>query len=996
MARLVSLVFAAGCARGPETETLPVPESGKVAAGTGVQFVDVTRDVGLDFVHVSGSPEQRYILESMSPGAAFFDYDGDGYQDVFMVNSSRIRETPEGATNRLYRNTGIGEAGLERREFRDVTEEAGLRRSGWGMGCAVGDSDNDGDGDLYVTYWGPNVLYRNEGDGRFTEVTEAAGVGDEGWGSSAAFGDVDGDGDLDLYVTNYLVFDMEEPPGGGLPCSDWKGLDVYCGPHGMVPQANVLYRNDGNGTFTDMSEATGIDQHRQASLGVVFGDYDNDGDQDFYVANDGYPNLLYRNDGDWNLPEVAAFAGAAYSEDGRAQAGMGVASGDYDNDGDLDLYVTHFSDDINTIYQNQGDGSFIDFTAGAGLGGKIRPFLSWSTGFFDYDNDGWLDIFVVNGHIYPQVDVHPSGIRYAQRNLLFHNEKGRFREVTEEAGPGFAEVKVSRGAALGDYDNDGDLDLLVMNLNGSPTLLHNFGGNRHNWLGLELEGVESNRDGLGARVRLFAGERVLMREVQRSYGYQSQHDSRVLFGLGQEERVERVEIRWPSGRVQTLEEPELRRYLVVREGGEEVTARHVGPAEPEDAFVLSGIPTGEERKPQEASRYVVNPDWTAEDHYRKGVELYSYGRYQEALGAFRVSIGLEPDSIKVYYSLGVTLYSGLGRSEEAAEILEQAVARDSSWSQVCQLLGVIYMSLDQTARAIELLERAKTLEPSSWQVHNRLGLTHLRRGDMEAAGAAFWEAARRAPWKPHPHLNLARVYEQQGRSEAARRERQIFEQLRPTEEKVQRYLENLADYPEDVESRCLLGEAYVVQGRMEEGLASFRQAVETDSSYAPAYYGLGAALHYQGKLGPAIAAYERACRLQPDLIGAYADLGQAYHQAGYYDKAIAAYQKALEQRPELAVTRTKLGMVYATQGRLEEAVQAFETALKEDSTLVEARDALGRVYAAEGRYQAAIQQWEAVLRLVPQHPRAASRIRQAREKLAEGESRPAASAVRPK
>ena len=987
----LALLVVYGCGRSPEPESVPVAEKAESFAGTGVQFVDVTAEAGLDFTHVSGSPEQRYILESMSPGAAFFDFDGDGYLDVFMVNSARIRGTPKEVTHRLYRNVAtIAADGRERRSFQDVTEEAGVGKSGWGMGCAAGDYDNDGDVDLYITYWGPNALFRNEGDGRFAEVTQEAGVGDERWGSSAAFGDVDGDGYLDLYVANYLVFDMKAPPGGGMPCSDWKGLDVYCGPHGMVPQANVLYRNKRDGRFADVSEETGIDQHRQASLGVVFGDYDNDGDQDLYVANDGYPNLLYRNDGNWSLPEVAAFAGAAYSEDGRAQAGMGVTSGDYDNDGDLDLYVTHFSDDVNTIYQNQGDGSFVDFTAGTGLGGLVRPFLSWSTGFFDSDNDGWLDLFVVNGHIYPQVEIHPSGIRYAQRNLLFHNEKGRFRNVTEEAGPGFAEVKVSRGGALGDYDNDGDLDLLVMNLNDSPNLLHNYGGNRNNWLGVKLVGMESNRDGLGARVRLFSGERVLMREVQRGYGYQSQHDVRVLFGLGAEERVERVEIRWPSGRVQMLEQPELRRYLVVREGSEEAIASYVGAAEPEDAFVLAGSQTREQRASEsdEASQYAVDPDWTAEEHYRKGVELYNYGRYHEALEALRMSILLEPDSIKVYYSLGVALYSGLGRSEEAAAVLEQAVARDSSWSQVCQLLGVVYMGLDRTAEAIELLERARRLDPSSWQGHNRLGLVHLRRREMKAAEAAFLEASHRAPWMPHPHLNLARVYEQQGRTEVAEGERLIFERLRPTEEKVQRFLDNLASYPEDVEARCLLGQAYTIQGRIKEALTCFRQTIETDSSYALAYYGLGAVLHYQNELTQAIAAYEHACRLQPDLVGAFADLGQAYHQSKRYDDAIAAYQKALELRPDLPVTSAKLGIVYATQGHLERAVRAFETALAGDSTLVDARDALGRVYAAEGRYQAAIQQWEAVLRLAPQHPRMASRIRQAREKLAEQKRRP--------
>jgi enediyne biosynthesis protein E4 len=983
------LLLLVGCATEPETAPPQVEEKGAAAPAFGVQFVDVARDAGLDFVHVSGSPEQRYILESMSPGAAFFDYDDDGYLDIFMVNSSRIRENTDDATNRLYRNVEIGSTDQRRRGFQDVTEEAGLRRSGWGMGCAAGDYDNDGDVDLYVTYWGPNILYRNEGDGTFTEVTKEAGVGNDDWGSSAAFGDVDGDGYLDLYVTNYLVFDIDDPPGGGLPCSDWKGLDVYCGPHGMIPQPNVLYRNEGNGRFADVTAEAGLSQHRQASLGVVFGDYDNDGDQDFYVANDGYPNLLYRNEGDWNLEEVAAFAGAAYSEDGRAQAGMGVAAGDYDNDGDLDIYVTHFSDDINTIYQNQGDGNFIDNTAGAGMGGQVRPFLSWSTGFFDADNDGWLDVFVANGHIYPQVDVHPSGIRYAQGNLLFHNEGGRFRNVSDEAGPGFAAVNVTRGGALGDYDNDGDLDLLMMNLNDPPNLLHNFGGNSNNWLGLKLLGTESNRDALGARVKLFSGNRVQMREVQRGYGYQSQHDVRLLFGLGDQERVERVEISWPSGLVQTLEDPGLRRYLVVHEGSPEPVASYVGETSEESFAPSISSSTEKISTAKGKSQYAIDPNWTAGDHYRKGVELYNFGRYHEALAAFRTSIHLEPDSIEVYYSLGVTLYSGLGLSAEAAAVLEEAMARDSSWTQVCQLLGVAYMDLDRTDEAIELLERARQLEPNAWQGHNRLGLAHLRRGDMAAAGDAFREASRKAPWMPHPHLNLARVYERQGQSDRAEWERQIFEQLRPTQKQVTRYLDNLESYPEDVEARCLLGQAYLLQGRPEDAQTCFQQAIRTDSSYAPAHYGLGAILHYQNRLTEAISAYEHASRLQPDLVGAFADLGQAHHQTGHLGEATAAYSKALALRPDLAAVRTRLGMVYATQRRLPEATEAFQTALKIDSTLVEARDALGRVYSAEGRYEAAIRQFERVLEQAPQYPKAAERLRLARQKLAERQNLPA-------
>ena len=958
---LVSLMLGIGC--GPEAET--------ETAAAGVQFVDVTEAVGLDFRQISGSAEQRYILESMSSGAAFFDYDGDGYLDLFLVNSTRVEADSANHTNRLYRNS----EGANGRVFEDKTDEAGLRRTGWGMGCAVGDYDNDGDLDLYVTYWGPNVLYRNDG-GRFAEVR--LGVEDRGWGTSAAFGDVDADGFLDLYAANYLVFDLENPPGGGQLCSGFKGLDVYCGPHGMVPQANVLYRNEGGVGFADMSRTTGIAADKQASLGVVFFDGDNDGDQDLYVANDGYPNLLYRNDGHWQLAEVAAFAGAAYSEDGRAQAGMGAAAGDYDNDGDLDLYMTHFSDDVNTLYQNQGNGNFVDFTAAAGLGGAVRPYLGWSTGFFDYDNDGWLDLFAVNGHIYPQVAQHPSGLRYAQRNLLYQNAGGTFVEVGTMVGWDFAEEKVSRGGALGDYDNDGDLDLLVMNLNDAPTLLHNRGGSRSNWLGLELIGTKSNRDAQGARVALFADAGQQIREVQRGVGYLSQSDGRVLFGLGAAEEVERVEIRWPSGRMQVLERPETRRYLVVREGEEDIVSSYVGPADTE------GLVTREQPVQMDSRltvpRYAAGEDQTATDHYKAGVERYRQGRYEEAIDALRTSIRMQPDDLKTYYSLGIALYSGLGRAEEAAAVLEEVVARDSSWAQIYPLLGAVYMDLNRKDRAIQLLERAVVLDPK-WENYNRLGLAQLRNENLTAATSAFEHAVRQAPWQPHLHLNLARIYERQGREQAAARQRQIFAQLRPVQDKVQRHLENLSAFPGDIESRHLLGEAYMAQGRIEEALTVFRQVIAIDSSYAPAHYGLGAALHYKNELQAAIEAYERACELQPDMVGAFADLGQAYHQLRDYERAIAAYRRALVLQSGMQAVRTKLGMACAQRGDLDQAVEAFKMVLNVDPTLVEARDALAQVYAAQGQYAAAIREWEAVLRLDPRYPRVADQLRLAREKL---------------
>ncbi|MCY3762341.1 MAG: CRTAC1 family protein [Gemmatimonadetes bacterium] len=539
----------------------PAPSSPANAGKAPFRFADASAGSGLEFVNVSGSRDQDYVLESMSTAAAFADYDGDGFLDLFAVNGTRLTGTAEGAGNRLFRNEpdpkeGSGSA----RRFREV--EAGLGPSGWGMGCAAGDYDNDGDVDFHVTYWGPNRLYRNDG-GDFAEVAASAGVADRGWGSSAAFADLDADGLLDLYVTNYLEFDLERPPGGGGKCL-YKGLNVFCGPAYAPRQRDRLYRNEGGGTFADVSAAAGVEAHRLPGLGVVFGDFDGDADQDIYVANDGEPNLLFRNDGGWRFAEIARTAGAAYSLDGMAQASMGVHAGDFDNDGDLDLFTTNFSDEYNTLYRNGGGGSFEDATGEAGLGENALPFLGWGTGFVDFDNDGWLDLFVANGHLHPELDRSFLGLFYAQRNLLYHNRGGRFVEVGAGSGGVWSIEKVSRAAAVGDYDNDGDADLFVMNLNDTPTLLRNDSGGGSGWLGLRLTGTESNRDAIGARVKVRGGGMEQVREVQRGYSFQAQNDPRLLFGLGGG-KVGEVEILWPSGRRQLIADPPPGRYLKVRE-----------------------------------------------------------------------------------------------------------------------------------------------------------------------------------------------------------------------------------------------------------------------------------------------------------------------------------------------------------------------------------------------------------------------------------------------
>jgi len=525
--------------------------------------VDVTRQAGITIKTTSGSEEKMYIVEAKGGGAAvFLDYNGDGWMDIYIVNGSKLEGFPPGQEPRnvLYRNNGDG-------TFTDVTEESGVGDTHWGMGCTAVDYDNDGDTDIYVANFGPNVLYRNNGDGTFTDVTEEAGVGDPRWSTGTAWGDYDGDGDLDLYVANYVDFDvhhLEKYRGRNV----WHGIEVMAGPRGLEGAEDVFYRNNGDGTFTEVTVDAGlVDRLKGYGFTVLFADYDNDGDLDIYVANDSVPNYLYRNNGDGTFTEVGLEAGVAYSEDGREQAGMGAVFGDYDNDGWLDIFVTNFSDDNNTLYRNEGNGFFTDVTFQAGLGGPSLPFVSWGTEFLDYDNDGWKDIFVATGHVYPQVDLYDFGTTYKERNQLYHNNgDGTFTEVTDQAGPGMQVEKVSRGAAFGDYDNDGDIDVLVLNMGDTPTLLRNDGGNRNHWIKFRTVGTWSNRDGIGTRIWVTAGGLTQMREVYMGSSFLSGNDIRVHFGLGRNKKAERVKVRWPSGLVEEFRDLEADRLYILKEG----------------------------------------------------------------------------------------------------------------------------------------------------------------------------------------------------------------------------------------------------------------------------------------------------------------------------------------------------------------------------------------------------------------------------------------------
>ncbi len=545
--------------------SLPVLEESAQAATpaqTPVTFVDVAREAGLNTPNVWGGIEhKKYIIEAKGSGLAFFDYDNDGWLDIYLSNGIRFGETytPETApTTHLYKNNRDG-------TFTDITARTGLARTGWQTGVCVGDYNNDGWDDLFLTFWGHNVLFQNNGDGTFKDVTREAGLYEERtrWGSGCTWLDYDRDGRLDLFVANYIELDISKVPApGDTPYCQWKNLSVMCGPRGLPGGSNILYHNNGDGTFTDISEKAGILRPGpRYSITAVSYDFDNDGWPDIYVAVDSEASILFHNNHDGTFKDIAVMAGCAYNEDGREQAGMGIAVGDYDCDGWLDIYKTNFTEDTCTLYHNNRDGSFNDVTVAAGVGVNTQ-FVAWATSFIDYDNDGWPDLMQINGHVYPEL-----GAELKMPRVVYHNlGNGKFRDVSAQMGPGISERFSSRGAAFGDYDNDGDVDVLVLNMNELPSLLRNDGGNKQNWIKIKLIGTQCNRTAIGARVRVTTGKHSQIDEVHAGGSVMSQSDLRLHFGLGKAETAD-VEVKWPT--TQKIEKfPGLKanQIVTIREG----------------------------------------------------------------------------------------------------------------------------------------------------------------------------------------------------------------------------------------------------------------------------------------------------------------------------------------------------------------------------------------------------------------------------------------------
>ncbi len=994
-----------------------------------VRFVDATAEAGIDFVHTSGRSGRKYGVETIGSGAAFLDYNRDGWMDLYVVNGADLPGYVSAVPpqNALYRNDGG--------HFVEVGQSVGVADTGYGMGASAGDYDNDGDADLFVANFGRNRLYRNEA-AAFVDVTVAAGVGtDQRWSTGSSFVDYDLDGDLDLYVANYLHYEFERgelSEGGTL-----RRPRRHLAPTEYPGERNALWRNDGDG-FVDVTAAAGLLTRAGRELGAVFFDADDDGDPDLFQGNDATANFLWRNDGG-RFFEVGLVAGVAYNVGGKPEGTMGVDAADGDGDGDLDLAMTNFQWESNTLYRNMGGGMFADESLAAGIAATSLDKLAFGINFLDADNDGDPDLYVANGHIDEDINRFDPQAQYGQSDQLYLNDgRGRFTDVSMAAGVAApTRDLVGRGSAVADYDNDGDLDIFLLN-SGQRALLWRNDTQAGHYLALALEGRTSNRDGLGARVVVRVDGRTLVAEKRSAASYLSQNDARMFFGLGASQEADQVTIGWPSGIRQVLTDVRAGQVLRVVEPD----AR--APQAVADAAIAPAVPQGREaealaqfwraaplvlpektraRLPPAAplselrTATAAQPE-AAEVHIELAAALVRERAYREAETVYRRALQIDARAAQAYVGLG-KLYADRGERKQAVAALRQAMALDSTLAEPHYVLGNIHLSQQRLAAAVPFYERAIALAPRYLQAYFNLAGLHARQTDYGPAIDVLQRGLAALPTQVELMLQLARIYFAQAQYEDALAQLTRVVQAQPTRAEAHELAAQIWMVRDKVDaaraalqqglehaphSAALLGRLGILllqEGADAEAIPLLQRALEADPDRAEVYYHLGQALLRRGEAvrgrklldyfhslqqeQQKLLAHKTAVVLNPNDADAYYKLGAVYARIGRYEAASQAYQAALAVAPGHLDARNNLGNIYLRRRALGRAIAAYQEVLRRDPQYARAHYNLGSAYLLAGEEEQAVAAFAKAVAADPEHRQAQQMLARLRQREAQGE-----------
>jgi tetratricopeptide (TPR) repeat protein len=918
------------------------------SAGRAV-YREVSQAARVNFQFHNSPTPNKYLIETMGGGVAIFDYDHDGWADIFFVNGAALKNAPADGEpeksgpefwNRLFRNNRDG-------TFTDVTLRAGVRGTGYSMGVATGDYNNDGYTDLLVTNYGNCILYRNNGDGTFADVTRQAGLKTDGWNMSAGFFDYDNDGYLDLFITRYLQWNFTV---GSLVCgANISGGRAYCHPSEFKAISNYLFHNNRDGTFSDVSQSSGIAAHAGYGLGVAFGDYNNDGYPDIYVANDAFPQFLFKNHGDGTFSEVAATAGVAYTEDGNAFSGMGTDFADLDNDGWPDILTTALPYEYFALFRNNGDGSFNYDSVVTNLAEISRLFGGWGLHILDYDNDGANEVFIANSHVMDNIEITQPNLRYLEPPLLLKYLGGKFVDISQESGQVFSQAWAARGAAFGDLFNDGHTDIVVSDYKYPAHLLRSEGGNRNHWIELDLEGRKSNRDAIGAKVRLTSESgKVQYRTVTTAGSYASASDRRVLFGIGQEQAIARIDIRWPSGIQQAIDRPKPDQILKAIEPSDSLPREDRDGAKPPTAWRSPGLVS---------RRFSLTPvslddKPAAESRYQLGLSLLQQGKLAQAVEALQQAIRMNPSFVDAHYSLGQA-YGRLGGEMLPAAVdqfvealrlkpdhVDARVALSSillqerdSYAAVAELQAAIrhaprnaglYLLLGNgqyasrhCPEAIAAFRKALELNPQSSAAHYGIGLALLKQQHSAEAAKEFEAALNMNPHDALANYQLAKIALKEG----------------DLTEAGARLNEAIHLQPEMAEAYDELAKLYRRQDKIAEAESAYRASIRLKPNLFEALYGLAQLLEAQGKRQEARQYFDAVERLQqargePGRANALNAEGMKLMDEGQLDKALLRFQRSLEADRSFFIAAYNQGVVLAHQGKNREAMQAFRAAVR--------------------------------------------------------------------